>query len=65
VNTRIPNDVASIADWWYERWLSKRIFLESALDGVRANGVSKPRDHGARVELPISQPGASGRRMPL
>jgi len=64
VNTRIPNDVESIADWWYERWLAKRIFLESAIDGVGANGFSKSRDHGARVELPTSQPRASGSGMP-
>jgi hypothetical protein len=43
---------AAIADWWRERWLSRRIEQERVLDEVAAHTLVRPVRHGARVELP-------------
>ena len=41
-----------VSDWWLERWLSKRIERDDALERVAANHLTYPVRHGARVELP-------------
>ena len=40
-----------VADWWLERWLSKRIDSDDALESVAANSLVCPVRHGARVVL--------------
>ena len=41
-----------VSNWWIERWLSKRIDRDAALDDVAANTLVSPVRHGARVVLP-------------
>jgi hypothetical protein len=43
---------AAIADWWRERWLSRRIEQDRVLDEVAAHTLVRPVHHGARVKLP-------------
>jgi hypothetical protein len=42
-----------IADFWIERWLSKRIRLPEVLSNVKQHTLSYPLHHGAMVALPI------------
>jgi len=46
------DDVTRIAEWWAERWLSRRIRSAEVLAAVGENCVSRPVRHGARVMLP-------------
>ena len=41
-----------VSNWWIERWLSKRIDRDAALDDIAANTLVSPVRHGARVVLP-------------
>ena len=41
-----------VSNWWIERWLSKRIDRDTALDDVAANTLVSPIRHGARVVPP-------------
>ena len=41
-----------ISNWWYERWLSKRIDYGNVLKHVSENSLVSPIRHGARVILP-------------
>jgi hypothetical protein len=45
-------DVAQIASWWTERWLSPRARSDEVLTAVAENRLSRPVRHGARVPLP-------------
>jgi hypothetical protein len=47
----------AIADWWRERWLSRRIEQDRILDEVAAHTLVRPVSHGARVELPLETVG--------
>jgi hypothetical protein len=47
-------DVAQIARWWTERWLSPRARSDEVLAAVAENRLSRPVRHGARVPLPES-----------
>ena len=46
-----------VSNWWIERWLSKRIDRDVALDDVAANTLVSPVQHGARVMLPKTSDG--------
>ena len=48
---------AAIADWWCERWLSRRIEQDPVLEDVKAHTLVRPVRHGARVELPAEAVG--------
>lgn len=43
---------ARIVDWWFERWLQKRVSSEEALSNVAKHSLVRPIRHGARVNLP-------------
>lgn len=43
---------ASIAEWWRERWVSKRIDSDDVLAAITSHGMTWPVRHGARVPLP-------------
>lgn len=43
---------AAVAEWWRERWVSKRIDSDDVLAAVAAHGMTWPIRHGARVPLP-------------
>lgn len=45
---------AAIAEWWRERWLSRRMDQDAALLEVEAQTLVRPIRHGARVVLPDS-----------
>jgi hypothetical protein len=45
-----------IIRFWFERWLSRRIERDGVLDAVAQHSTSYPVEHGARVDLPGSQP---------
>lgn len=42
----------AIANWWRERWLSRRIEQDRVLADVAAHTLVRPIRHGARVKLP-------------
>jgi hypothetical protein len=46
------DDVARIAEWWAERWLTRRIQSAEVLAAVAQNRLSRPVRHDARVILP-------------
>lgn len=52
VNTRGTDDVERISNWWYSRWLVKRISNDALLTALRRHKLSETLDHGARVQLP-------------
>jgi hypothetical protein len=41
-----------LADYWMDRWLSKRIERDDDLEDVATNSLTYPIEHGARVVLP-------------
>ena len=43
---------AAIAEWWRERWLSRRIERDSVLEDIETHTLVRPVRHGARVDLP-------------
>lgn len=43
---------AEIAEWWRERWLSRRLENDRVLDQVAGHTLVRPIRHGARVSLP-------------
>ena len=43
------NSTRSIADWWKERWLSRRIQSDEVLEQVEGQTLVHPIKHGARV----------------
>jgi hypothetical protein len=51
------DDVAQIAGWWTERWLSPRARSAEVLATVAQNSLNRPVRHGARVPLPESREG--------
>jgi hypothetical protein len=52
LNATRSDDVKQIADWWFERWVSKRIQSSDVLERVAQNSSIKPSTHGARVTMP-------------
>ena len=48
----VANDDSRIAEWWYERWLSRRVERSDVMAEVRSHTVDRPVQHGARVALP-------------
>ncbi|MFQ5473657.1 MAG: Druantia anti-phage system protein DruA, partial [Dehalococcoidia bacterium] len=48
---------SSIAAWWRERWLRRRIEQDRILEEVAAQTLVRPVRHGARVELPTEAAG--------
>ena len=48
----IVNDTKLITDWWYKRWLSKRILSDQVLASIQKHSLNRPVQHGARVSLP-------------
>jgi hypothetical protein len=52
----VANDVDRIGDWWFERWMSKRIDSADVLAAVSEHSVDRPVSHGARVVLPTRRP---------
>lgn len=46
------NDDGRIAEWWYERWLAKRVQQPHVMASVRSHTLERPVQHGARVVLP-------------
>lgn len=46
------DDTRLITDWWYERWLSKRILSDEILESIQKHSLDRPVRHGARVTLP-------------
>jgi hypothetical protein len=53
VRPSLPDDVARIALWWNERWLSKRVVSDDVLAKIELNTITRPIHHGARVVLPV------------
>jgi hypothetical protein len=51
----VANDVDRIGNWWFDRWLSRRIGSPEVLAAVREHTVDRPVSHGARVVLPAQQ----------
>lgn len=47
-----PKATQLVSDWWFERWLSKRIDQDDVLKRVAINTTVRPIRHGARVVLP-------------
>ncbi len=47
-----PDATATVAHWWRERWLARRIESDKALQDVAAHTLVRPIRHGARVPLP-------------
>lgn len=47
-----PEATNATADWWRERWLSRRIEEERVLCQVETHTLVRPVQHGARVNLP-------------
>ncbi|MCL4230381.1 MAG: DUF4338 domain-containing protein [Dehalococcoidia bacterium] len=45
---------AEIAEWWRERWLSRRLENDRVLDQVAGHTLVRPIRHGARVTLPTT-----------
>ncbi len=43
---------AEIAEWWRERWLSRRLAIDRVLAQVSGHTLVRPIRHGARVTLP-------------
>lgn len=41
-----------VIEFWYQRWLGKRIERPDVLERVAEHSTAYPVDHGARVELP-------------
>lgn len=42
----------NLVEFWYERWLAKRIERDDVLESVAAHSSVYPVEHGARIELP-------------
>jgi len=45
----VKGDVANIADWWMQRWLTPRMRSPEVLAAVATHRVERPVRHGARV----------------
>jgi hypothetical protein len=52
----IRDDARKITDWWYERWLVKRIRSTDIIAKVASHTLIRPVRHGARVVLPEIEP---------
>lgn len=50
--TRVKQKTESIADYWRQRWLLKRIVKPGVLDEVARHTCVYPIRHGAQVEMP-------------
>lgn len=44
-----------VADWWFERWASRRAARSEVLEQVRQHRATSPVEHGARVPHPPSE----------
>lgn len=51
---RSPEGTQRLVDFWFDRWLTKRIDREGVLERVARHTTSYPVEHGARVPLPGS-----------
>jgi hypothetical protein len=51
-SSRGPDTTRKLADWWCERWLSRRIEQDKVLEEVESHTLLRPIRHGARVMLP-------------
>jgi hypothetical protein len=57
VPLRNPQAVtAKVVDWWLSRWVATRVQRPDVLDRVAANTLVHPIRHGARVNLPRTDP---------
>ncbi len=56
----VANDTARICNWWYERWLRKRLLSEEVLEALERHRLDRPVRHGARVTLPDTHDSADG-----
>lgn len=52
VDTRRIDDVEQISNWWFSRWLVKRISHDPVVTALAGHTLTEPVDHGARVQLP-------------
>lgn len=52
-STGTSADIARIAEWWRQRWLSSRIQSEKVLESAAEHRLARPVRHGARVLLPV------------
>jgi hypothetical protein len=50
--TNVEDRTKSIAGWWAERWLARRIERDDVLDEVAQHRLTYPIRHGARVQMP-------------
>lgn len=46
------DDVNRITNWWFERWLARRMDAGATAEALRAHTLDRPVQHGARVMLP-------------
>lgn len=56
----MTDDTRLIIDWWYERWLSKRILSDEVLESIQRHSLDRPVRHGARVALPDKPDNSDG-----
>jgi Domain of unknown function (DUF4338) len=53
---KIGDDVAAISEWWFQRWLSRRVGSPAVMEAVGEHQLDRPVRHGARVILPRLPP---------
>jgi hypothetical protein len=49
---KTDDDVAAISEWWFQRWLSRRVGSPAVMENVGEHQLDRPVRHGARVILP-------------
>ena len=54
--SRGPSVEETVAGWWRERWLLRRIEADQVLEAVEEHTLIRPIRHGARVQLPQEEP---------
>jgi hypothetical protein len=55
----VRDDVRRIGDWWFDRWMARRLEAEATGVGLRQHSLDRPVHHGARVVMPNDGDGDS------